>query len=398
LARSNPLPQAGSESGVWVKDLLTGQLVTVATADPDVASVTAPGLSDDGRHVVFASITDDLVADDDNSTKDIFRMDLVTGELVRVSVDANGNDFALVSDHPAVSDDGRFVSFPGHDITAQQVFVKDLLTGVLHSTTGDDASNSIVLAAWVSRSDDIVAGDENGLQDIFFSPTGFSPSSRSVATASSIKGPMAKGAASFVGESVGPVSSAQGPIPVSGIRRDRGRGRPARSSKPTGSRPASTAAAPAQHPCQSRLRQRPVNAGRLARWQAMADITGTQGDDVLSGTTANDVIGGLAGSDAIFGGNGDDIIVPGVRDDIAKYSSSPASETVDLKAGTAEDGYGSTDVLYNITGIGESNFDDTLFGDGYDDFLIGGGGQDQLDGRNGGDRLLGGRGADEIAL
>jgi hypothetical protein len=219
LARSNPLPQAGSESGVWVKDLLTGQLVTVATAGPDVASVTAPGLSGDGRHVVFASITDDLVADDDNSTKDIFRMDLVTGELVRVSVDANGNDFVLVSDHPAVSDDGRFVSFdsfPGHDITAQQVFVKDLLTGVLHSTTGNDRSNSVVLAAdggfaaWVSPADDLVAGDDNGLQDIFFSPTGFNPSA-SAAAASSIEDSNGSGAAPFVGESVGPMFAGMQP-------------------------------------------------------------------------------------------------------------------------------------------------------------------------------------------
>jgi Tol biopolymer transport system component len=204
------------ESGVWVKNLLTGQLVTVATTDPDVARVTAPDLSGDGRYVVFASTVDNLVGDDDNGTKDVFRMDLVTGELVRVSVDANGDDFAFVSDRPVVSDDGRFVGFdsvPEDDFSAQQVFVKDLLTGVLHSTTGNDRSNSVVLAAdggfaaWVSRADDLVADDDNGLQDIFFSPTGFNPSA-SAAAASSIEDSNGSGAAPIVGESVGPMFAA----------------------------------------------------------------------------------------------------------------------------------------------------------------------------------------------
>ena len=49
------------------------------------ATAFAPSLSNDGTFVTFSSLADNLVADDDNDAFDVFRKDLTTGEVVRVS-------------------------------------------------------------------------------------------------------------------------------------------------------------------------------------------------------------------------------------------------------------------------------------------------------------------------
>jgi len=67
-------------------------------------------ISGNGRYVVFTSASDKLVPLDTNGTYDVFRKDLQTGDLVRVSALPNvqGNDR---SEWPSVSFDGRFIAF-----------------------------------------------------------------------------------------------------------------------------------------------------------------------------------------------------------------------------------------------------------------------------------------------
>ncbi|MBA3709023.1 MAG: carbohydrate-binding protein [Planctomycetes bacterium] len=87
-----------------------------------------PSLSADGRYLAFASDASNLVPADTNSVADVFRMDLVTGRVVRVSLgngDANG-----ASSDPRISGDGFTV-------------------------------------VYASSADDLVDGDTNGVADIF---------------------------------------------------------------------------------------------------------------------------------------------------------------------------------------------------------------------------------------
>lgn len=94
----------------------------------------------------------------------------------------------------------------------------------------------------------------------------------------------------------------------------------------------------------------------------MPMITGTSGDDHLVGGPDNDILVGLAGNDTLDGGGGLNA---------ADYVQSPAGVVVNLAAGTAQDGYGTTDTLINIQQVGGSTFADTISGGaGADTFHI----------------------------
>ena len=83
-----------------------------------------PQISADGKHVVFTSGSPNLVAGDTNETEDIFVRDLVTRRTERVSVGAAGEQLDIYSREPAISGNGRFVSYV---IAARTVSVYDRL-------------------------------------------------------------------------------------------------------------------------------------------------------------------------------------------------------------------------------------------------------------------------------
>jgi Tol biopolymer transport system component len=71
----------------------------------------APAISADGKHIAFVSAASNLVTNDQNQLPDVFVTDWLMGsmELVsRTTKSRSGND---VSDSPAISADGRFVTF-----------------------------------------------------------------------------------------------------------------------------------------------------------------------------------------------------------------------------------------------------------------------------------------------
>ena len=148
----------------------------------------APGISSDGRFVVFASEASNLVAGDTNLVRDIFVYDRQTGATERVSVDTAGLEANGLSDAPGISSDGRFVAFAseasnlvaGDTNLVRDIFVYDRQTGVpdrlsLNSrgAEGDVTSNSPVISGdgrfvvFVSAATNLVAGDTNGIDDIF---------------------------------------------------------------------------------------------------------------------------------------------------------------------------------------------------------------------------------------
>jgi Tol biopolymer transport system component len=103
----------GQES-IFVKDLATGILHLASQSSGGLVGglhSAMAALSADGRYVAYESTSSELVADDNNSQRDIFRHDLVTGETIRVSISSDGEEGNWSSFRPSLSADGRFVAF-----------------------------------------------------------------------------------------------------------------------------------------------------------------------------------------------------------------------------------------------------------------------------------------------
>jgi Tol biopolymer transport system component len=149
---------------------------------------TLPSISADGRFVAFRSNATDLVPEDTNGVRDIFVRDRQTGATRRVSVDSAGVEGNGDPDEPAMSADGRFVAFASSatnlvaaDANAtSDVFVHDLQMGVTERVSvanggaeADSGSNDASISAdgrfvaFASGATNLVAGDTNGVSDIF---------------------------------------------------------------------------------------------------------------------------------------------------------------------------------------------------------------------------------------
>ncbi|HMC07628.1 MAG TPA: hypothetical protein VKG89_09585, partial [Solirubrobacterales bacterium] len=145
-------------------------------------------VSDDGRFVAYYSAASNLVPGDTNGVDDIFVRDRLTGTTERVSVDAAGNQGNGDSFGPALSADGRFVSFrsqasnlvPGDTNGASDDFVYDRQTGQIERISVDSAGNEANgdsfetwmsddgrYVAFLSFASNLVSGDTNGVSDIF---------------------------------------------------------------------------------------------------------------------------------------------------------------------------------------------------------------------------------------
>ncbi len=156
---------------------------------------TLGGISGDGRHVAFLSDADQVTGG--LVVPIALVRDTVAGSTRPISLVADG-DFSgqdprelyergiLVDSHepPAISADGRYVAFVAHHLHRyggwDTIFLRDrednTTLRVSRSTTGDQASghsNRPALSAdgryvaFVSRADNLVAGDSNGVSDIF---------------------------------------------------------------------------------------------------------------------------------------------------------------------------------------------------------------------------------------
>jgi uncharacterized membrane protein len=71
----------------------------------------APAISAHGRYVAYDSDASNLVPDDTNGTADVFVFDQKTGTTERVSVASNGTEGNGNSARPAISANGRYVTY-----------------------------------------------------------------------------------------------------------------------------------------------------------------------------------------------------------------------------------------------------------------------------------------------
>jgi Tol biopolymer transport system component len=185
------LGDTNGRTDVFVRDRLLRRTTRV---DVDSSGAQAergardPGISDDGRYVLFESSSTDLVPGDTNGSTDLFVHDLVSGTTTLASVASSGAQANEASTFGSISADGRYVIFgsfatnlvPGDTNRNADVFVRDLLLGTTErvsvSSAGTQASGysprGTISAdgryvAFKSAADDLVVGDGDATMDIF---------------------------------------------------------------------------------------------------------------------------------------------------------------------------------------------------------------------------------------
>ena len=174
-------PSQGNDVFLFDRDLGVLQQIT----DDVTGQSSNPRLSSDGRHLVFQS-TANLVANDANPSTDIFVYNTDTGETELVTLGADN-----VSTKPAISADGAIVVFetfasnlvPGDVNRAFDALAYDRVANRferLHSVEprfefagGDSNSDDPAISAdgrfvaYESFASDLVAADNNELEDVF---------------------------------------------------------------------------------------------------------------------------------------------------------------------------------------------------------------------------------------
>src|SRR5689334_4892864 len=165
------------------------QRVSVDSSGGQANSIsTHPVVSPDGRFVLFDSSASNLVPLDANGWQDVFLRDRLGGTTLLVSVGTGGVQSNGPSVDYALSADGRIVAFqsygsnlvPGDTNGTYDIFVRDLQTGQTSQASVSSAgvgaeTNSFGLSlssdgrfvAFCSGASNLVAGDANGVADVF---------------------------------------------------------------------------------------------------------------------------------------------------------------------------------------------------------------------------------------
>ena len=199
-------------SDVFVRDRLNGTTERVSVADGGAQAnngcfCTNAAISGDGRYVVFDSEASNLVAGDTNAYGDVFVRDRVAGTTRIASISTGGGQQHGGVGNPSISPDGRFVVFysPAADLVAgdtnggNDVFVRDLVAGTTEraslgnggveataSCVGPAVSSGALFVAFETPSPNLVAGDTNGVRDVFVRD-------RSLATTTRVSSTLAAG-------------------------------------------------------------------------------------------------------------------------------------------------------------------------------------------------------------
>ena len=199
-AASNLVPlDTNLATDVFLHDLASGQTSCVSlnsSGFPAFLGAQRAFLSADASLVGFDTASDDLVAGDTNFTTDVFVLERWNGTLARVSLSTGGGEADHMSFAGAFSADGRAVSFtslaanlvPGDTNLKQDVFVHDRTTGQTtrasvsatgvegnQSSSGGALSSDGRFVLFSSYASNLVAGDTNGVGDVFRVDRGVPP-------------------------------------------------------------------------------------------------------------------------------------------------------------------------------------------------------------------------------
>lgn len=187
---------------IFVHDRLSGQTTRVSVASDGAEANDdsfEPAISADGTHVAFYSFASNLVLDDTNGMSDIFVHDRYTGVTTRVSLASDGSEATGYSYGPVISAGGEIVAFESRadnlvsddDNGLDDVFVHDCGSGVTTrvnvASDGTEASGSSrdpsiscdgLSIAFSSQAENLVAGDTNGVSDVFVRDLGTGTTTR----------------------------------------------------------------------------------------------------------------------------------------------------------------------------------------------------------------------------
>ncbi len=196
------LDSTHASAGLFFRDRIAGTtgLVSLTSAGTSFVALGPLSMSADGRTFAFVSEDNGLAASDNNagngsSTHDVFVRDRTLSKLEHASVSSTDEGGVRFSGHPMISPDGRFVAFvsasenlaPGGTATVQ-AYLRDRQTQTTVQVTLDDSdapatnpgvtlNNSVSEAlsvtldggvAFPSLASNLVAGDFNGKNDVFF--------------------------------------------------------------------------------------------------------------------------------------------------------------------------------------------------------------------------------------
>jgi Tol biopolymer transport system component len=175
-------------SDVFVVELGTNPVLVSRNlaAQPANGTSANPTISADGGYVAFESYANDLVAVDINGNRDVFVFDANTFTVEMGSLRSDQTQ-GSGADSPAISRDGGALAFQSTGFYApfaggfDDVYVRDLVTqetwtaGRPSGTTiepNDKAGEPVLalggsLVAYSSVASNMVAGDSNGVKDIF---------------------------------------------------------------------------------------------------------------------------------------------------------------------------------------------------------------------------------------
>jgi Tol biopolymer transport system component len=127
------------------------------------------GISSDGQYALFESSATDLMADDTNNTRDVFVRDLIGGTTTLVSASLNGGSGNGASRSPVMTPDGRYVAFvsaatnlvAGDTNGIPDVFVRDLQGGTTVLVSAGAISTNTTMSASSSEAPVITPDGRN---------------------------------------------------------------------------------------------------------------------------------------------------------------------------------------------------------------------------------------------
>lgn len=428
---------------IYVSDLgLSGAItrvsVTASGADSNSWSVD-PGISADGRYVVFTSNASNLVAGDSNRVTDIFLRDLQDGTTRRISVGLNGQEANGASSQAAISDDGQYVVYTsaatnlveedGDPLTrddsnaCSDVFLYSVVNGttvrISRSQEGEQGNNNSSrptisgdgrIIAYASQATNLVfvGGDTNNTTDILVYDTRTSITSLASAGGISTQANNTSDAPSLSDDGryvafqslasnlTSDDTNREWNVFVRDLRLqttikasrnsllgdtllDGSSTQPALSGNGqyvTFTSAATNLVSGDTNRVSDIYRTLSTGASHVA-----TNLTAGEGSDDLVGVEGNDSIDGLGGNDTIAGLSGQDWLLGGAGNDVL----SGDSDTDTLQGGVGND---------SLQG-GSGN--DDLSGEAGDDLLDGGSEADRLRGGTGNDTLLGSLGNDSLA-
>lgn len=197
---TNLLGFGTSSAQIFKRDIASG--TTTLVSGFDIASQANaecfnPRVSSDGRYVVFSSDATNLVLDDFNGVRDVFVRDMVANTITRVSVGDDESEATDVSDSgwmSAMSGSNQRVLFrsvstnlvPG-GTTGSQLFVRDMVAGTTVLVSRENGAFGLQAndycgvqpsmtpdgryVGFSSRASNLVAGDTNGVYDVYVRDT-----------------------------------------------------------------------------------------------------------------------------------------------------------------------------------------------------------------------------------